>query len=196
MIRTALDSDQLNQFGTSVNFVLVYSDLVADPAAFEREYPNKQVVYIDRGTGDPGDKASIIDVEKGAYDPSHVAAWYDRKASAHVAYLTYYVNRSNLRTVENNLQGRRMYRWVATLDGTLAIEGFAPLSGPDLVQALPAASIGIHADFSLVMNPGWHPSPEDPKLAQMTTIAADASRDLAATAGRLSSLSAMIRAMQ
>jgi hypothetical protein len=47
-----------------------------------------------------------------------------------------------------------------------------------------------------VFNPGWHPSPADPKLAQMTTIAADASRDLAVTAGRMSSLSAMINAMQ
>jgi hypothetical protein len=196
MIRTALDSDQLTVFGPITDFILTYSDLVTDPAGFEKDHPGKQVVYIDRGIGDPDDKASIIDAETGAYRYDQVADWYDRKAHAHVAYLTYYCDRSGIPSVESNLNGRRMYRWIATLDGTLHVAAFAPLAGPDLVQFANSAAVGIHADMSLVFNPGWHPSPADPKLAQMTTIAADASRDLAVTAGRMSSLSAMINAMQ
>jgi hypothetical protein len=196
MIRTAIDSDDLSQLNPPATFGLVYSDLVTDAAALEREHGGKQLVYIDRGMGDPDNKASIIDVETGAYRPADVPGWYDRKTAAHVAYLTYYANRGNHLTVEAALAGRHMFRWIATLDGTIVVAGFAPLAGPDLVQTTGAAQLGLHADFSLVLNPGWHPSPADPSIAQMKTIAADASRDLAMTAGRMSSLSAMIGAMQ
>jgi hypothetical protein len=196
MIRTALDSDQLNVFTPAVNFILTYSDLVTDPAEFEHVNIDKQVIYIDRGMGDPDNKASVIDAETGAFRYDQVAGWYDKKASSHVAYLTYYCDRSGVASVEANLAGRRMYRWIATLDGTVHIAGFAPLAGPDLVQIANAAMLGIHADFSLVMNPGWHPSPADPALAQMITLAKDASRDLTMISGRMSSLSAMINAMQ
>jgi hypothetical protein len=196
VIRTALDSDDLSVFKPPADFILTYSDLVIDAAAFEREYPGVQVVYIDRGIGDPDDKATIIDAETGAYRTDQVAEWYDRKAAKKAAYLTYYANRSNLLAIEADIGGRHMYRWVATLDGTIVIPGFSPLRGPDLVQTTSAAQLGFHADFSLVLNPGWHPSPDNPKLAQMNTIAADASRDLSMVAGRLSSLEAMVKSMQ
>jgi hypothetical protein len=195
-IRTALDSDDLSVFDPPADFILTYSDLVVDAAAFEREHPGRQVVYIDRGSGDPSNKATIIDVEPGAYRTDQVAEWYDRKTAARMAYLTYYANRSNLLAIEADIGGRHMFRWVATLDGTIVIPGFSPLRGPDLVQTTPAAQLGFHADFSLVMNPGWHPSPDNPKIAQMNTIAADASRDLTMVAGRLSSLEAMLKSMQ
>jgi hypothetical protein len=195
MIRTALDSDSLSAFGIQVDFALTYSDLVTDPAAFEAEHPRKQVVYIDRGNGDPGNKASIIDVETGAHRIADIAPWYDHKTAAHVAYLTFYVNRSNMLAAEAAVGGRHMFRWVATLDGTIVIPGFTPLVGPDLVQIAGASATGIHADFSLVLNPGWHPSPQPAHLAQMGLIAGNAARDLAATTAQMSSLSAMIKAL-
>lgn len=195
MIRTALDSDSLLAFGIQVDFALTYSDLVTDPAGFEAEHPRKQVVYIDRGNGDPGNKASIIDVETGAHRIADIAPWYDHKAAAHVAYLTFYVNRSNLLAAEAAVGGRHMFRWLATLDGTIVIPGFTPLVGPDLVQIAGASATGVHADFSLVLNPGWHPSPQPDHIAQAGMVAGNVSRDLAAAAGQLSSLSAMIKAM-
>jgi hypothetical protein len=185
MIRLAIDSDNLADLTADVDFIITYSDLVHDAAAFEAEHPGRQCVYIDRGNGDPGDKATIIDVETGAYNPSHLSGWYDAKAAAKLAYLTYYCNRATLPAIQAVIGGRHMWRWIAVLDGTIAIAGFVPWQSPDLIQLLGAPQLGVHADLSLVLSPSWHPAPPAPKLASAMMHIQDAGRDASKAASEL-----------
>lgn len=186
MIRTAIDSDDLTVFTYPADFILTYSDLVTDPAAFGAAHPSAQVVYIDRGLGDPGGKASIADVETGALSPADVPGWLDRKAAAGVQYLTVYMNRANRAAVDAAAGNRRPFRWVATLDGTLAIAGLTPLRAPSLVQFAGEQQTGIHADLSLVFNPGWHPSPVPQDPAVIAAAVAAVTGDLVAISVRAS----------
>lgn len=185
MIRLAIDSDNLADLTADVDFIITYSDLIHDRAAFEAEHPGRQCVYIDRGNGDPEDKATIIDVETGAHTTSSLPGWYDRKAAAKHAYLTYYCDRSTLPAVQSVIGGRHMWRWIATLDGTLAIPGFIPWQSPDLIQILGEPRLGVHADLSLVLSPSWRPAPPAPKLASAMVHIQDAARDASKVASEL-----------
>lgn len=167
MIRTALDSDDLTAFTDNTDFILTYTDLITDPLAFERAHPGQMVRYIDRGLGDPGDKSTIIDVERGARTPADVPGWFDDKERKGERFLTVYVNRSNLAAVDAVLAGRGAWRWIATLDGAMHIEGFQPMHWPALVQTTGAAALGIHADFSVVLSPGWNPSPRQVQITNL-----------------------------
>lgn len=177
MIRIALDSDQLPELSAQVDFLITYSDLVHDAAAWEAEHAGRQCLYIDRGLGDPAGKATIIDVERGAHVPANIPRWYDEKAAAKLSYLTYYCDRSTLPQVQAVIGGRHMWRWIAVLDGTVAIAGFVPWQSPDLIQVLGAPQLGVHADLSLVMSPSWHPAPPAPKLASAMVHIQDAARN-------------------
>lgn len=188
IIRTALDSDQLDALNQPVDFVITYSDLVHDAAAFEELHKGKQVVYIDRKNGDPGNKATIIDVEPGCYAPHEIPAWYDHKAAAKLPYLTHYSDRSDLPSVHAAIGSRHMWRWVATLDGTLAIPGFVPLQGPDLVQLIGADRVGVHADFSLVLSPSWRPAPMTANKVAATNAASAIGVHVNAVQGHLHTL--------
>jgi hypothetical protein len=192
-IRIALDSDELSVFSAPCNIILVYSDLIDDAAGFERAHPGKQVAYIDRGMGDPGNKATVADVERYALRVADLAEWYDRKAAARLPYLTYYCDRSTLGSVQAVIGGRHMWRWIATLDGTIAIPGFVPLQGPELVQCLPSSMIGIHADLSLVLSPSWRPSPVSEDLAAALAGCQNTARDLASAAAALAAVQAKLR---
>lgn len=192
IIRTALDSDQLDVFGHPVDFVFTYSDLVHDAATFEAQHKGKQVVYIDRKLGDPGDKASIIDVEFGAYQPHEVPEWYDRKAAAKVPYLTHYSDRNDLPAIHAAIGSRHMWRWVATLDGTIGIAGFVPLQGPDIVQIANQNMLGFHADFNLVLSPSWHPAPLSEHMAAAINAVTVIGHDLASAQQALNALRANI----
>lgn len=189
-IRIALDSDDLSVFGAPCDFILTYSDLVHDGVAFAAEHPGKQIEYIDRGMGDPGGKATIIDVETGAHTVASIPAWYDAKAAKHLPYLTYYCNRSTLPGVQAVIGSRHMWRWIATLDGTVAVHGFSPLQGPDLVQCTPAVHLGFHADLSLVLSPSWHPAPVSTHLGAAVLAAQNAGRDIAGAAAALAVIQA------
>lgn len=195
MIRLALDSDQPEHIPATVDFVLTYSDLVLNAHAFEQARPGQQVAFIDRGQGDPGDKATIIDVETGAYTPAHLPKWYDLKAKNGHRYLTYYCNRSTFPVANKALGGRQMFRWIATLDGTAHIDGFDPLGGPDLVQILGADSVGVHADMSLVLNPLWRPSPVPQMLKSALSDVNKAQHDVTALHAALNPLRALIHAL-
>jgi hypothetical protein len=192
MLRTALDSDNLAAFTPHTDFILTYSDLVLDAAVFEAAHRGQQVAYIDRGMGDPGNKASIIDIETGTHTVAELAPWHDFKAAHKVQYLTWYASRDKIDSINAALGGRRMYRWVATLDGTLAIPGFQPLVGPDLVQLLPADKIGVHADFSIVLSPTWRPAPLPPQMATALTDAQDIGANLVSATASLNRLRAII----
>ena len=176
MWRTAIDSDVLSDLTAPADFHLTYSDIVPDPAAFEAERPRTQVKYIDRGLGDPGNKASIADVEFHALTVADLPAWYDRKAAAKVPYLTWYASRNSIPAIQAVIGGRHMWRWVATLDGTLVIPGFPAFESPDLVQILGSGQLGAHVDLSLVLSPSWNPSPVAAEVHAIQVAIQDANR--------------------
>lgn len=195
MIRLAVDSDNLSDLAVPVEFIITYSDLVTDPEAWEAEHTGRQCLYIDRGTGDPGNKASIIDVEFHAYTVADLAAWYDRKAAAKIPYLTWYASRNTIAPIQAVIGGRHMWRWVATLDGTVAIAGFPVWESPDLVQILGAPQLGVHVDLSLVLSPSWHPAPMDPKLAAAEVALQDGARGIVAAGDKLHTVMTLLRAL-
>lgn len=196
MLRTALDSDVLDAFTSPTDFIFTYSDLVPDVRAFEARYPDKMFAYIDRGMGDPGFKASIADVERGAMTVDQLPDWYDKKARARVAYLTHYTDRSTLDAARAVLAGRQMYQWVATLDGTCNVPGYVPFRGPDLIQIAGSNLTGLHADFSLVLSPTWRPVPAPARLALATNIIEAAARENVAISADLTSALTTLKAMQ
>jgi hypothetical protein len=193
MIRTALDSDMPGDMTGNVDFLLTYSDLVTDPAGYERQRPAQQVVYIDRGLGDPDNKATIIDIERGALTVEHLPDWYDAKVRARLPFLTYYCNRSTIASVMAVMGGRHMYRWIATLDGTVAVAGFTPMQSPDLVQILPASSIGIHADLSLILCETWRPTMPASRVTHALLQLQDAARAIAPVAAQIVAAENVIR---
>lgn len=186
MIRVMLDTDILDKLTSHVELLATYADLVPDLAELAKKYPHSHVILIDRGLGDPQDLASVMDVERGAYNVSHIPEWLDRKERKGVEFRTLYVNRGNLAAADQAAAGRSSYRWVATLDGTAHIEGFAPLEGPAAVQVIGADQLGYHADLSLVFDSGWN-LPRTPKwlhdarelASSLAVIAADVSHDTA-----------------
>jgi hypothetical protein len=168
---------------------------VHDPAQFEAAHTGKQCIYIDRGMGDPQDKASIIDVEFHAYTVADLPGWYDRKAAAKVPYLTWYASRNTIAPIQAVIGGRHMWRWVATLDGTLAISGFPVWQSPDLVQILGSGQLGVHVDLSLVLSPSWHPAPADPRVHAAITALQEGGREVALAGDKLHTVMTLLRAL-
>lgn len=192
MIRTALDSNDLTVFRYDTDFYLTYSDLVTNPQAFEAAHLGHQVLYIDRGLGDPGLKATIADVERGALDPADLPNWLDTRANAGAQYLTVYVNRSNHAAAAAAAGHRGPWWWIATLDGTITVPDWTPLTGPALVQFAGAAQTGVHADMSLVLNLSWHPSPAPPLPAKLRSDLATVDSILQGTVKGLASLETIL----
>ena len=188
MLRIMLDTDDLHALRNDVQLLATYADLVSDPAALRREYPAQTIVFIDRGQGDPNNEASIIDVETGLYKPSDVPEWLRRKERDGIEYRTVYCNRSTLPEVDAVTSGMSYYRWTATLDGTCFIDGYKALDGPAAVQILDAAHVGVHVDMSIVLEDGWHPTPEGSWLRGARELAKD-------SLGAMSTLSANLGAL-
>lgn len=185
MIRTALDSDNLNAFTDNTDFILTYTDLVKDPREFEGAHPHQIVRYIDRGLGDPGTKATIADVERFAMKPSDLPHWWDVRHAAGKQFLTVYCDRSTLAAVNTAANGRAFNHWVATLDGTMHIAGYKPFEWPALVQIADSRMTGLSADFSLVFSPGWNPSPESQAIVALRSKIAEARRVMASASSAL-----------
>ena len=163
MIRVMLDSDQLASLPSGmVPLLSTYSDLIPDLAALaalQRQHPGSEIILIDRGTGDPTGLASVADVEPGALTVAGLPAWFARKTAAKIDDLTVYSDRADLDAIDAVLKGtghEGHWRWVATLDGTVDITGMPPLRRPAVVQILGSGQLGLHADLSLVLEPGWH----------------------------------------
>lgn len=188
MIRTAFDSDVEAAIPTSADFVFLYTDATPDLPAAQARFPRSTVLLIDRGLGDPGMRATLADVETGALRPDQLAGWYDERHAAGRQYLTVYCSRNTLPAVNVNLAGRAAAHWVATLDGTVHVDGWAPLQGPALVQILGETQLGIHADFSLVLHDDWHPVPAPREPAAVAADLATAqtwNQDVAKALARL-----------
>lgn len=159
MIRLAFDSDDLAALPNSAPFLLTYSDIVPDLAPLLAQHPHSRIILIDRGLGDPGTRATVADVESGALTIADIPHWYDEHHAAGRENLTIYTDRNNLPSSITALAGRPAFHWVATLDGTVHVDGFTPLVGPALVQILGENQLGIHADLSLVLRDDWWPVP-------------------------------------
>lgn len=192
-IRTALDSEDLSVFTSNTDFIFTYSDLVPDRTVFEARYPHQQVVYIDRGLGDPDLKATIADVEPHALTPADLPKWWDDRHNRGAHWLTHYSDRNDRLACVDALAGRPAYQWVATLDGTVHVDGFTPLGGPDIVQILGSAHLGFNADFSLVLNPAWRPSPNAVTKASLMTSVGMAANLAEEIHGELVSLESALR---
>lgn len=156
MLRVMLDSDRPDLADAGAELFATYSDLITDQSAYEAKHPGVIIVYIDRKLGDPGGKASVIDIEPGAWDVAAAPKWCSDKIAAGVKDVTCYVDRAELAALDGALGTIDVYRWIATLDGTVDPAGFKPLHAPAAVQCLPAADLGIHADLSIVIEPQWH----------------------------------------
>lgn len=162
MIRTMLDSDDLAALGHVTPLIATYADLFAthaELAGFLAAHPGQQAVFIDRGLGDPLGIASVLDIESGAHQPGDLPGWWDRQHGRGVDYLTAYSDRELLPVVIQAAGRRHVFHWVATLDGTVVIAGFAPLAAPAVVQIAGESLLGVHADLSLVLEDQWHPQP-------------------------------------
>jgi hypothetical protein len=129
------------------------------PSASWTMFPKAQFVRINV-TGDPGHGGDALDVERFDATPDHAPVWFDERTKAGAAGLTIYCNRDTLPAVEAAMGKRSYFRWIATLDGTLAINGYKPLEGPAAVQFAGAKLVGgRNVDVSLVMSDYFHPAP-------------------------------------
>lgn len=150
-------------------------------------FPRAQFVKINV-TGDPDHGGDALDVERFDATPDHAPAWFDARTKAGAGGLTIYCNRSTLPAVEAAMGKRSYFRWIATLDGTLHIDGYKPLEGPAAVQFANSTMAGRNVDVSLVMSDYFHPAPA--ALSAGRTVAdlrAKAEGDIA-DAGQLLSL--------
>jgi len=154
-IRTMLDTNTPAALTPRADLLATYADLATPTlkAALEQHWP--QVVWIDRGQGDPMHLATVYDVEPGALTPQQAI---DKAKASKLPYLTAYASRSTMMQVD--ALGWGGYRWYATLDGTAHVPGHTPGLEPAAIQCLGEAQLGFHADLSLVFEDGWHPQPQ------------------------------------
>ena len=127
------------------------------PSSAWTMFPKAQLVRINV-TGDPAHGGDALDVERFDATPDHAPVWFDARGGD-AAGLTIYCNRDTLPAVEKAMGKRKYFRWIATLDGTMHIDGYPPMHGPAAVQFAGAAMLGINADMSLVMSDYFHPAP-------------------------------------
>ena len=189
MIRVMFDSVHPAAIPTWAPMVAGYVDgRYAWKAADWERFPHAQHVQINV-TGDPSYGGDCLDVENGDATPDHAPGWYDARHAAGVRDLAIYCNRGNLAAVNAAMGTRPFYRWVATLDGTLAIDGHPPLVSPAAVQFAGSSAVGgLPLDVSLVFEPSWHPVPERGSALTVTPqVLADA-KQLAALITQVRSL--------
>lgn len=114
----------------------------------------QRLVVIDRGLGDPLNRATVADIEPGALTVPTGMAKIRQWISEGRKYPTAYHNRADWAEV-NQQGGSLPYRhWVATLDGTLVPDGFYMAA----VQFAGAQALGFHADLSIVWDDSWNPA--------------------------------------
>lgn len=153
MTSLMFDSDDPAALGT-IQMVparlATYADLLTPQILAEF---GSRLAVIDRGLGDPMNRAHIVDVEQGAdtiaSGAEKIKAWHAEGRQ----YLTVYVNRDNWDAVLAACLPVHPYSWVATLDGTLNPNG----RFPHLTQFAGEDKLGLHADVSVVWDEGWLP---------------------------------------
>lgn len=156
--------------------VATYADLLT--SAIVAKF-GARLAVIDRGLGDPMNRAHIVDIESGALSLASGAARIKQWANEGRRFLTVYVNRGNWDQVLSACLPVRPYAWVATLDGTLNPSG----KFPHLTQFAGEGQLGLHADVSVVWDEGWLPQTQlvKPDIVTRTQAAADQLVTLAGT---------------
>lgn len=164
--------------------VATYADLVTPALCQELR---GRLVVIDRGLGDPMGLASVADIEPGALTVASAAermhAWQQQGRP----FVTAYHDRAVQQDVDQATAGMGIFNWVATLDGTLLPDGRTRAA----VQFAGAASLGFHADLSIVWDDSWHPLPAAPPpvlVADIKHFAAEALGYAGALAGAVKML--------
>lgn len=158
MARVMFDSDVIDDLPTNT-MCATYADLIHDHATLDnlRKKFRHGLVLIDRH-GDPLDVATVLDVERGLHGSADVPGWLDRKKAQGVTG-TVYCDRSHVQEVNAAAGQRHFFRWIATLDGTIHIDGFDAGHTPAAIQFANAAMLGFHCDASMVWEDNWHPAP-------------------------------------
>lgn len=126
----------------------------------------QRLVVIDRGLGDPHHMATVADVEPGALSVAHAAERVREWNAAGVPFPTVYHDRAIDGEMTAALGTERCFRWIATLDGTLVPD----VPRHDVVQFAGAATVGLHADLSIVWNHGWHPQAAGPTAGAVRQV--------------------------
>lgn len=160
--------------------VATYADLLTPQIAAKF---GSRLAVIDRGLGDPMNRAHIVDIEPGAHSVGSGAAAIKAWHAEGRQYLTVYVNRDNWDAVLAACLPVRPYSWVATLDGTLNPNG----KFPHLTQFAGEDKLGLHADVSVVWDEGWLPQPRPVTDASLAVVR-DAIAAVSTSVIRLSSV--------
>lgn len=148
--------------------------------------------WIDRGLGDPMGLATIADIEPGALSVASGAARCKQWLAEGRHYVTAYHDRNDADAVTTALAGAAVYRWWATLDGTLR-------PGPgrvDAVQFAGAAELGFHADVSAVWNDAFRPLPAGASATAVAAVKAALNVSLSAEAGLERAIAALLDAVR
>ncbi len=185
MIRTMIDSDKVDALGQHTHIVATYSDLVHDFDAYRKAHPHQRALLIDRGIGDPTGEATIMDIEPHAMKAADVPGWFDRKHAAGKEFLTAYSDRNDYPAIVHAAGARKLWHWIATLDGTMHIDGFTPLHGPAAVQILGASQTGLSVDFSVVLEDAWNPAPNALNLHTARHLVEASAADIQSAAHQL-----------
>lgn len=114
-----------------------------------------RLIAIDRGHGDPLNRATIADIEPGLLSVAEGADKIHQWIAEKRPWPTAYHDRALSAEVSAALSGVPYSTWLATLDGTIDPPGFAATA----VQFAGAAQVGFHADVSIVWNDAWNPIP-------------------------------------
>lgn len=132
------------------NRVCTYADLLTPELV---AFFGPRLGVIDRGHGDPLNRAHIVDVESGALTVEQGAETMKKWLSEGRQYVTGYVNRSNRTSLAELMPTSGWTLWVATLDGTMDVnDGYT-----GMVQFAPETVIGKHVDVSVVFHEWWLP---------------------------------------
>ena len=128
--------------------VATYADLLTPEIV---AHFGARLAVIDRGHGDPLNKAHIVDCESGADTLQQSADKLHQWTAEGRPYVTAYANRSTQPQLKALLGTLEPFWWVATLDGTMNVGD----NYTALVQFAGEAAIGKHVDVSIVYHTGW-----------------------------------------
>jgi hypothetical protein len=110
-------------------------------------FPNSVKVRIAVfATTNDGD---VLDCENGDATPAQCPDWIRMRQTAGLAKPTIYVNRSQRTAVESACSGLNYSLWIATLDGTTAIDGSVA------VQYAGSSLSGGNYDLSVIQDSSW-----------------------------------------
>lgn len=173
MPRLMIDSDTPGvllepRFGGML--VATYADIITPELVAQL---GERLVVIDRGHGDPFNKATVADCEPGLLTVEESVARVRTWDAENRPYPTIYHDRVQWAAVNEAAKGLNVHHWVATLDGTLVPSGYYMA----VVQFAGENKLGFHADMSIVWDDGWHPQHSAVPAAELALL-----RSLANTA--------------